>query len=820
MEVAVEIGIVRQVDIEQQMQEAYLDYAMSVIVARALPDVRDGMKPVHRRILYAMHDLGLHANQPYKKSARIVGEVLGKYHPHSDVVVYEAMVRMAQEFSMRMPLIDGQGNFGSVDGDPPAAMRYTEARMAAVADEVLADIDKNTVDFADNFDSSLTEPAILPTRMPNFLVNGASGIAVGMATSVPPHNLTEVCDALIFMLDQAIKNKEVTLDDLMTFIKGPDFPTGGILYRYDENKKDAVAENDLIRAAYAVGRGRVTVQAKVHIEEMSRSRHRLVVTELPYQTNKANLIERIADLARDGKIEGLADLRDESDRQGMRLVMELTRTAEPRAVLKQLFKTTPLQSTFSINMLALVDGEPRLLPIKRSLQLFIEHREQIITRRSQYDLEKARQRAHILEGLRVALSNLDEVIQTIRSSRSADTARTNLRRKFQLSEAQARAILEMPLRRLAALERQKIETEYQEILKQIKYLESLLKSRKKILEVIKEELTELKTKYGSPRRTVLIDEAVGKDQLITASDLVPAEAVVVAVTEGGRICCWPSEQSLTPAKPTQEDRLAVAVPANTRDLLYLFTSAGRAVIIPMHQVPKGAAPGDGPNLSEFSAGVVEGIVAGLALAHPAPPGYLFLVTRQGRVKRVSLSDLSDVRGNETMVMSMDKGDQLLAAFTTPGEGEVILVTARGQGIRFAEEEVRPMGLPAAGVWGIKLTKGDEVVGAAPAKAKAELALVTEKGLGKRISLDQLSKQGRYGQGMIAFPVNDKETGPIVAAGAIKLKERLLLISCKNSKLIQGKTLTKMVRTHKGKQIIAIRGKDKLVRMVVLGEHKT
>jgi len=811
-----EIGIVRQVDIEQQMQEAYLDYAMSVIVSRALPDVRDGMKPVHRRILYAMHDMGLRSNQPYKKSARIVGEVLGKYHPHSDAVVYEAMVRMAQDFSMRIPLIDGQGNFGSVDGDPPAAMRYTEARMAALADEVLADIEKNTVDFVDNFDSSLTEPSVLPTRLPNFLVNGAAGIAVGMATSVPPHNLSEICEALIFMIDQSLKNKEVSLDDLLTFIKGPDFPTGGIVYRYDEAKKDAVEENDLIRAAYAVGRGRVTVQAKVHIEEMSRNRNRLVVTELPYQTNKANLIERIAELARDGKIEGIADLRDESDRQGMRLVIELTRTVEPRAVLKQLLKMTPLQSTFSINMLALVDGEPRLLPLRRSLQLFIEHREEIITRRSRYDLEKAQQRAHILEGLRIALSNLDEVIQTIRSSRSAETARTNLRRKFKLSQAQAGAILEMPLRRLAALERQKIETEYQEVLKQIKYLAGLLKSRKKILEVIREELAELKNKYGAPRRTMIIDEVVGKDQLITMGDLVPAEAVIVAVTESNRICAWPAAEGLKPAKGQPQAGLAVAIPANTRDLLYLFTTDGRAVIAPMHQVPKGVTPGDGPSLAEFSAGAVQGVVAGLALPREAPPGYLFLASRQGRVKRVALADLADIRGNEVVVMGLDKGDQLAAAFTTAGDGEVILVTAKGQGIRFAEEEVRPMGLPAAGVWGIKLAKGDELVGAGPVKAKAELALVSQKGMGKRVSIEQLSKQGRYGQGVIVLPVNDKETGPVAAAAVVNLSDRVMLVSQKNSKLVQGKTFTKMARTHKGKPVMAVRGKDRLVRMVVLG----
>ncbi len=811
-----EVGIVRQVDIEQQMQEAYLDYAMSVIVSRALPDVRDGLKPVHRRILYAMHDMGLRSSQPYKKSARIVGEVLGKYHPHGDAAVYDSMARMAQDFSMRMPLVDGQGNFGSVDGDPPAAMRYTEARLTDLANQVMTDIDKNTVDFVDNFDGSLTEPSVLPTKLPNLLINGASGIAVGMATSVPPHNLNEVCDALIFVIGQMVKNKDVTIDQLLNFVKGPDFPTGGIIYRYAGNqKKSSVEESDLLKTAYAVGRGRVTVQAKVHIEEMSRNRHRLVITELPYQTNKANLTEKIADLARDGKIEGLADLRDESDRQGMRLVIELTRTVEPRAILKQLFKMTPLQSTFSINMLALVEGEPRLLPLKQSLRLFVEHRQQVITRRSRYELDKAKQRTHVLEGLRIALANLDEIINTIRSSRSAETARKNLRKTFKLSDIQAGAILDMPLRRLAALERKKIETEYKELLKQIKYLKGLLQSTKKILEVIKGELTELKATYGSPRRTLIVDQTVDQERATTTRDLVPEESVVVAVTQSGNVCYWPDDKGLDPARGRQKDPLAVAVPANTRDTLYLFTANGRAVIIPIHQIPKGKTLGDGPNLNELSAGRVEQVVAGLALPKEELSGYLFLVSRQGRVKRITLNDLGDVRGNEAVVMGLDSGDSLLTAFTTQGQGEAFLVSARGQGIRFAEEEVRPMGLPAVGVWGIKLAKGDQVVGAGPLKSRGELAVITENGLGKRMDINQFSKQGRHGQGMIAVPMS--KDGGLVAVGAVvNLGNRIMMISKKkNSKTIYARALPKMSRTHKGKSVMSIKDKDGIARLVVL-----
>ncbi|MCL4304119.1 MAG: DNA gyrase subunit A [Anaerolineae bacterium] len=810
-----EVGIVRRVDIDQQMQEAYLDYAMSVIVSRALPDVRDGLKPVHRRILYAMHDMGLRANQPYKKSARIVGEVLGKYHPHGDAAVYEAMVRMAQDFSMRAPLIDGQGNFGSVDGDPPAAMRYTEARMASLANEIMADIDKATVEFVDNFDGSLTEPDVLPTKVPNFLVNGAAGIAVGMATSVPPHNLGEVCDALTFMLEQMAKNKDVGIDDLLKFIKGPDFPTGGIVYRYAGEKASPDGENDLIKTAYAAGRGRITVQAKAHIEEMSRNRHRLVITELPYQTNKSALAEKIAELARDGKIEGLADLRDESDRQGMRLVIELTRTVEPMEVLKQLFKLTPLQSTFSINMLALVEGEPRLLPLKRALQLFIEHRQQVITRRSQYELNQARQRAHILEGLRTALAHLDEVIDTIRRSQSADTARENLRKKFKLSEAQATAILDMPLRRLAALERKKIETEYKEVLARIKYLEDLLKNPKKILGVIKEELAELKAKYDSPRRTTIVDQTANNGRPVTAGDLVPAEAVVVAVSQSGRVCRWPAAEGLEPARGKQADPLAVAVPAHTRDTLYLFTAAGRAIIIPMHQMPVGSGPGDGPSLSEFSSGRVQPIVAGLALSHAeAQPGYLCLVTQQGKVKRVLLSDLEAVRGSEAVVIGLDKGDRLLTAFATPGEGELFLVSAQGQAIRFAEEEVRPMGLPAAGVMGMKLGGNDTLVGAGPVKARGDVALITRQGVGKRTELSEFPKQGRHGQGVIALKLTAGDS--LAAAATVKGADRVMLLSQKgNNKTVFARSLPKLGRVQKGQELIAIRGKDQVIQLITL-----
>jgi DNA gyrase subunit A len=505
-----EIGTVRQSDIDREVQDAYLDYAMSVIVSRALPDVRDGLKPVHRRILYAMHDMGLRPDRPYKKSARIVGEVLGKYHPHGDAAVYEAMARMAQDFSLRYVLVDGQGNFGSVDGDSPAAMRYTEARLAPIAEEMLTDLDKDTVDWSPNFDATLAEPSVLPALLPNLLVSGASGIAVGMTTNIPPHNLDEVCDALLYLIDHYTMLDGVTVEDLTRFIQGPDFPTGGLVYRYASAEAEPI---DLIRNAYALGRGRLTVQAKVSLEEMSRNRTRLVVTELPYQVNKTRLIERMAELVRDGRLEGITDLRDESDRQGMRICIELTRTVDPREILAQLFRLTPMQSTFSLRMLALVDGEPRPLTLKRILIHYLEHRQHVITRRSRYLLERARERVHILEGLLKALADIDKVISIIRQSQTGESARSDLVERLALSESQAQAILDMPLKRLASLERLKIAEEHKEKTEDIRRLQGLLGSPAEIREVIRDDLLALKTKYGDRRRTQIVDQEAASSGL-------------------------------------------------------------------------------------------------------------------------------------------------------------------------------------------------------------------------------------------------------------------------------------------------------------------
>jgi len=811
-----EIGTVRQVDIGREMQEAYLDYAMSVIISRALPDARDGLKPVHRRILYAMHDMGLHHDKPYKKSARIVGEVLGKYHPHGDAAVYEAMARMAQDFSMRYMLVDGQGNFGSVDGDPPAAMRYTEARLAPMAIEMLTDIDKETVDFIDNFDGTLQEPMVLPARIPNLLINGSSGIAVAMSTSIPPHNLGEVCDALIYMIDHANKLDEVTVEELMQFIKGPDFPTGGIVYRYRPGGGDG-AEADTIRSAYAVGRGRITVQAKTHIEEMTRNRHRIVVTELPYQVSKSNLIERIAELVREGRLEGITDLRDESDRQGMRLCIELTRTVDPREVLAELFRLTPMQSTFSIIMLALVDGEPRLLSLKRALQHYLDHRREIVTRRSRYELERARERAHILEGLLIALNNLDEVIATIRRSRTADTARRNLRRKFKLTEAQAQAILDMPLRRLAALERKKLEEEHKEKLKLIRQLRSLLRSPKKILALIKEELQEIKAKYADPRRTQIVEREIVQ---LTTRDLLPEEDVLVVISRDGLISRHPLEEGIRVSRRRVKDPPHKVLVANTRDDLFLFTTDGRAVSLPVHRIPD--TLGGGEHIADMtSLWRRHKVAAALALpvaSGAAPPtqggeGYLFLATRGGKVKRVALADFLAARGEEFTVMKVDEGDELGWVALTRGDQEVLLVTRKGQAIRFSEEDVRPMGLSAGGVMGIKLAEGDQVVAMDVVQARASLFVVTSAGYGKWTSLAEYPTQRRYGSGVVTAKLSSK-TGELVGGCVVKGSDEVILVSAKGAtKKLRVRNAPRMGRATRGKILMSLRGGDSLADII-------
>ena len=811
-------GTILPIDITDTMQDAYLDYAMSVIVARALPDVRDGLKPVHRRILYAMYqDLHLTYNKPHKKSARIVGEVLGKYHPHGDTAVYDAMVRMAQEFSLRYPLIDGQGNFGSVDGDNAAAMRYTEARLDQISNLMLEDLEKDTVNWHDNFDNSLREPDVLPAALPNLLINGASGIAVGMATNVPPHNLGEVVDALCYMIDHYDELDELTVEHLTRFIKGPDFPTGGILYRYRQDKKGE-EEHDAVIQGYSVGKARLIVQAKAHFEEMSRNRSRIVITELPYQTNKTTLIERIASLVRDGKIEGITDLRDESDRTGMRVVIELTRNVEPKDILADLFKYTPLQQTFGMQMLALVDGQPRLLGLKRVLHLFIQHREEIIRRRSEYELARAKERAHILEGLLKALDILDEVIAVIRKSQRVETARTNLMSEFGFSEIQAQAILDMQLRRLAALERKKLQEEYKALTKRIKYLEDLLAHPEKILGVIREDLLAIKDEYGDTRRTQIVDRTKGT---LTSTDLLPEQNVWVAVGGNGEL----HRQDVTRVSSTALKRSGSGsqvglFTANTRDYLYLMDERGQCRRISIHEIPQDGRPKHLAELTEFSRR--DNITAAISvprLTADESDGYLFFVTEQGMVKRVALTDFIGAGALDPIVMNVDEKDRICSVFRTSGSEDVILVSSGGKAIRFAEDAVRSMGLAAGGVSGFKLGKGQRVVYAAPVDPAGELLTATEKGFLKRTPLSDYPTQGRNGGGVVTHKLNAKSgevTAALLLISELAPDDPVATVSQKNKLVMLSLSqIPQMGRNVQGKQIVPVGVGDRIVAVQIL-----
>ncbi|MBN2550933.1 MAG: DNA gyrase subunit A [Anaerolineales bacterium] len=805
-----EIGSVQQVDIDEQMRAAYLDYAMSVIVARALPDGRDGLKPAHRRILYAMHDMGIRSNSAYKKSARIVGEVLGKYHPHGDAAVYDTMARMAQDFSMRYLLVDGQGNFGSVDGDAPAAMRYTEARLAKMADEMLLDIDKDTVDFGDNFDSSLKEPLVLPARLPNLLLNGSSGIAVGMATNIPPHNLRELIAAISYLIDQDERSEDVTVDELMKLLPGPDFPTGGII----------VGDEGILQA-YSTGRGRIVLRGLAHIEEMGSSRHRIVITEIPYQLNKSSLIERIAELARDGKLDDISDLRDESDRRGMSIVIELKRGAQPKKVLNQLYKYTPLQSTFGVQLLALVDGEPRLLSLKRALQLFIEHRREVITRRSRFELEKARERAHILAGLLIALQNLDAVIQTIRQSPDADVAKERLMERFKLSERQAQAILDMQLRRLAALERQKIEDEQRQTLERIAYLEDLLEHPKKILAVIQMDLGELAAQYGDDRRTRIAREA--REELSEA-DLVPDEFVLISITQRGYVKRMAAKalraqsrggRGVTGHTTREEDEVLIVFPARTLDTVLFFSDRGKVYSEKAYQIPDADRAARGiPMVNVLALEAGETITAAVAVPLFDETHYCIMATRQGRIKRIALSDFASVRPAGLIAITLDEGDELGWARLTNGSDEVILVTEQGQALRYAEDEVRAMGRAAGGVTAIRLEKGDYVASMEVIEPGADLVIITRHGYGKRTPLGEYPVKGRATGGVATI---DKKAlakvGVITAARVVQEPDELTIMSAGGLVLrTRVKDVSQTGRTTRGVVLIDLQGNDAVASM--------
>lgn len=770
-----DIGQLKEVKIVEEMQNSYLNYAMSVIVARALPDVRDGLKPVHRRILYAMNEIGLTHSAKYRKSATVVGEVLGKYHPHGDSPVYDAMVRLAQDFAMRYPLVDGQGNFGSIDGDPPAAMRYTEARMAKIADELLSDIDKKTVVWVDNFDATKKEPLYLPGKLPNLLLSGGSGIAVGMATNIPPHNLNEVCEAIIHL----INNPEATLEDLMQFIKGPDFPTGGAIFDINE-----------IINAYATGKGRVVMRAKAEIEEDKNSRLKIIVTEIPYQVNKSQLISRIATLVKDKKLEGISDLRDESDRSGMRIVIELKRDGRPQNLLNQLYKHTSMQMAFNVNMVALVEGTPQTLTLKQILTEYIRHRQDVITKRTQFELDQAKARAHILEGLKIALDHLDQVIKTIRESADAEVAKTNLITRFKLSEIQAQAILDMQLRRLAALERKKIEDEYKDVLKNINYLEDLLAHPKKILAVIESELKDLIEKYGDDRRTRVYKQAIGD---FSEEDLIPSENVIITVTETGYIKRSPIDtfrtqlrggKGVAGATLKEEDTISALYLANTHDNMMFYTNKGRVFQIKVYELPEGSRISKGQaiiNLINIEQG--ELVTSMFNVPKTVKSGFIFMGTKKGIVKKTNLHDFANIRRSGIIAINLNSGDSLNFVKLTTGNDSIIMATRKGQSIRFSEKDVRSMGRATAGVMGIRLAKNDEIICTNVAPDEGELLVVTEKGLGKKSRILDWPLQKRAGSGVKAAEVTNR-TGEIMAAQVICKEDQDVIITSKAGQVIK------------------------------------
>ncbi len=808
-----EIGTVRQVDIDEQMRGAYLDYAMSVIVARALPDARDGLKPVHRRILYAMHDMGIRSNTPHRKSARIVGEVLGKYHPHGDVAVYDTMARLAQDFSMRYLLIDGQGNFGSIDGDPPAAMRYTEARLNRQAEELLLDIDKETVDFVDNFDASLQEPTVLPARLPNLLLNGTTGIAVGMATNIPPHNLRELASAIRFLVDEYERMDEIGVEDLMRHVPGPDFPTGGTIIGIEG-----------IKQAYSTGKGRLVLRATAHIEEMSGGRHRIVITEIPYQINKTGLIERIAELARDGRLDDISDLRDESDRRGMSLIVELRRGAQPKKVLNKLFKYTPLQTTYGVQMLALVDGEPRVLSLKRALQVYIEHRRAVITRRSQFELKKAQARAHILDGLLIALANIDAVIETIRKSKDSEAAKARLMERFSLSEIQAVAILDMQLRRLAALEREKIETEHKEVLKRIAQLEDLLAHPKKLLAVIRDDLSQVEQAYGDDRRSKI---AIDATEELREEDLVADEAVLVSITERGyvkRVAATAYRRQGRGGRGVMghsmrgEDEVMMLFPARSLDTVLFFSDRGKVYSEKAYQIPDAGRTDRGVSMVNILAVEAdETVTATVTVPNFESANYCSMVTRKGKIKRVKLSEFAAVRPSGLIAISLDKGDELGWVKLTTGKQEIILVTQAGQALRFHEKLVRPMGRTAGGMRAIALRAKDQVASMDVVEAKGDLLVVTKKGYGKRTPLKEYTPKGRATSGVLTLSKEKMDlTGRIAAARVVHAEDDLTIISSGGIMLRTKVGQVKQAgRATMGVRVVDLKDKDEVASVAII-----
>jgi len=789
------------VSLEEEMKSSYIDYSMSVIVARALPDVRDGLKPVHRRVLFGMHELGVAYNKPYKKSARIVGEVLGKYHPHGDTAVYDTMVRMVQDFSLRYPLVDGQGNFGSVDGDSPAAMRYTEARLARIADEMLRDLDKNTVDFVANFDDSLQEPTVLPSYLPNLLVNGSSGIAVGMATNIPPHNLSEVIDGITAL----IKDPDITIKKLMKHVLAPDFPTGGIIYGYEG-----------VKSAFETGRGRLVIRAKANIETLKNSRENIVITELPYQVNKANLIEKMADLVRAGKLSDISNIRDESDRDGMRVVIELKRDAQAVVVLNQLFKHTAMQNTFGVIMLALVNGIPKVLNLKEMMQHFLTHRMDVLIRRTKYDLDAAERRAHILEGYIIALDNIDAVIDTIKKSKDVETAKNNLMKRFKLSEIQSKAILDMRLQRLTGLERKKIEDEYKETIKLIERLKGILNSEEQRYQIIKDELLEIKKKYGDERRTEIVYDYTE----FSLEDTIAEEDVVVTISHQGFIKRFPASgykkqgrggKGITGAGTKEDDFIEHMFIASTHQYILFFTDKGKCYWLKVHEVPEAGRAARGRSiLNLLQKEKEELITAFVAVKEFSDNQFLIMATEHGTVKKTVLSAYGNVRKGGINAITLKKNDRLIEVKMTDGTNDIMIGTRNGFAVRFNEKDARDMGRTAAGVRGVRLGKGDKVVGLLVIRRQGmSVLVVTEKGYGKRSDINDYRITHRGGKGVITVRTNDK-VGKMIALMEVNDNDELVIISTKGMVIRQSmKEIRVMGRATQGVRVIRLKDGDSI-----------
>ncbi len=800
------------VTVEEEMRRSYLDYAMSVIIGRALPDVRDGLKPVHRRVLYAMYEMGNTHEKPYRKAARTVGTVIGKYHPHGDQAVYDTIVRMAQDFSMRYPLVDGQGNFGSVDGDPPAAMRYTEIRLARIAEEMLADIEKETVNFVPNYDGSDQEPLVLPTGLPNLLVNGSSGIAVGMATNIPPHNLREVVDALKLL----VEDPEIELEEIQKVLPGPDFPTAGFIYGTEG-----------IRQAYATGRGRIVMRGRATVEDLPgrRDRQAIIVTELPYQVNKAQLIEEIAALVRDKRIEGISDIRDESDRDGIRMVLELKKDETPGVVLNQLFKYTKLQSTFGVISLAIVRGRPQVLPLKDLLRHFVEFRREVVVRRTAFDLRKAEERAHILEGLKLALDHLDEVIELIRRARTPAEAKEALRLRFHFSEVQAQAILDMRLQRLTGLERQKIVEEFEETLKLIERLRGILASEPLQLRIVVEELEKLKETYGDARRTAIVP----KTEEISIEDLIQKEEVVITVTHTGYIkrtalSTYRSQRRGGKGRrgmtPREEDAVRHLFVASTHDYILVFTTGGRMFWLKVHEIPDVSSAGRGKAVVNLIQIAPQDRVADLVAVREFSEGsYVVLTTRKGYIKKTPLSAFSHPKVTGIIAVSLEEGDEVLAAGLTSGQAEIFMATAGGKSIRFKEDHVRPMGRTARGVIGMRLAPGDHLVDMAVLSGKPDILTVSQNGYGKRTPLGEYRLQRRGGSGIINMRTTARN-GLVVTAGEVGDENQILMITAQG-KLIRMDVagISRIGRATQGVRLIQLEGGDRVSAAIVTEERE-